>query len=93
MVHPSGTALLTIVNDVLDYSRAEAGSLSIERIPFSLSQVVQEVVDLQHTVAMAKSLQLHLSLADSLPEEKFEPTPIVQQDDKGLFDRVKDIFG
>ncbi len=32
-------------------------------------------------------------LADVLPEEKFEPTPIVQQDDKGLFDRVKDIFG
>ncbi len=32
-------------------------------------------------------------LADSLPEENFEPTPIVQQDDKGLFDRVKDIFG
>ena len=32
-------------------------------------------------------------LADSLPKEKFEPTPIVQQDDRGLFDRVKDIFG
>ncbi len=32
-------------------------------------------------------------LADLLPKEKFEPTPIVHQDDKGLFDRVKDIFG
>ena len=32
-------------------------------------------------------------LADSLPKEKFEPTPLVHQDDKGLFDRVKDIFG
>ena len=32
-------------------------------------------------------------LADSLPKEKFEPTPIVGEDDKGLFDRVKDIFG
>ena len=32
-------------------------------------------------------------LADSLPKEKFEPTPIVHQDDRGLFDRVKDIFG
>ena len=28
-----------------------------------------------------------------LPKEKFEPTPIAQQEDKGLFDRVKDIFG
>ena len=32
-------------------------------------------------------------LAASLPAEKFEPTPRADQDDKGLFDRVKDIFG
>lgn len=32
-------------------------------------------------------------LAASLPKEKFEPMPIGKQDDKGLFDRVKDIFG
>jgi molecular chaperone DnaJ len=31
-------------------------------------------------------------LATSLPKEKFEPTP-VNHEDKGLFDRVKDIFG
>ena len=30
-------------------------------------------------------------LAESLPKEKFEPTPV--GDDKGIFDRVKDIFG
>ena len=29
----------------------------------------------------------------SLPREKFEPTPLTEQTDKGLFDRVKDIFG
>ena len=32
-------------------------------------------------------------LADSLPQETFEPTPIIQEEDKGLFDRVKGIFG
>ena len=32
-------------------------------------------------------------LAVSLPKEQFEPTPIGERDDKGLFDRVKDIFG
>ena len=31
--------------------------------------------------------------AASLPEERFEPTPVGEQDDKGLFDRVKGIFG
>ena len=29
----------------------------------------------------------------SLPKEQFEPTPIEEQSDRGLFDRVKDIFG
>jgi len=32
-------------------------------------------------------------LAESLPKEKFEPTAVDEQDDKGLFGRVKDIFG
>jgi molecular chaperone DnaJ len=32
-------------------------------------------------------------LNTSLPKEKFEPTPIDEQGDRGLFDRVKDIFG
>jgi molecular chaperone DnaJ len=32
-------------------------------------------------------------LAETLPKEQFEPTPVVDHADKGLFDRVKDIFG
>jgi len=32
-------------------------------------------------------------LASSLPKETFEPTPVLNEGDKGLFDRVKDIFG
>ena len=32
-------------------------------------------------------------LSASLPKEKFEPTPRDEQEDRGLFDRVKDIFG
>jgi molecular chaperone DnaJ len=32
-------------------------------------------------------------LAETLPKEQFEPTPVGDQEDKGLLDRVKDIFG
>ncbi|HEX6363189.1 MAG TPA: molecular chaperone DnaJ [Albitalea sp.] len=32
-------------------------------------------------------------LSATLPKEKFEPTPLEDQEDKGIFDRVKDIFG
>jgi len=37
--------------------------------------------------------KLFQQLAGALPADKFEPTPVADQDDKGLFDRVKDIFG
>jgi molecular chaperone DnaJ len=32
-------------------------------------------------------------LGETLPKEKFEPTPREEHDDRGIFDRVKDIFG
>jgi molecular chaperone DnaJ len=32
-------------------------------------------------------------LAETLPKEKFEPTPREEHDERGIFDRVKDIFG
>ena len=32
-------------------------------------------------------------LGETLPQQKFEPTPVDEQEDRGLFDRVKDIFG
>jgi molecular chaperone DnaJ len=32
-------------------------------------------------------------LAESLPKDKFEPTPRDEHDERGIFDRVKDIFG
>jgi molecular chaperone DnaJ len=37
--------------------------------------------------------KLFEQLAATLPKESFEPTPRADQDDKGIFDRVKDIFG
>ena len=37
--------------------------------------------------------KLFQQLAGVLPADTFEPTPVAEQDDKGLFDRVKDIFG
>jgi len=51
---------------------------------------VKVVTPAKLTKEQKKLLQ---QLAAALPGEKFEPTPVGDQDDKGLFDRVKDIFG
>jgi molecular chaperone DnaJ len=45
------------------------------------------------TTLTKEQKKLLQQLAASLPAEKFEPTPAGEQEDKGLFDRVKDIFG
>ncbi len=45
----SADSLLTVLNDVLLYSKAEAGALQLERAPFNLNRVVEDVVHLVST--------------------------------------------
>ncbi|MCB1660894.1 MAG: PAS domain S-box protein, partial [Pseudomonadales bacterium] len=42
--HESANLLLSLVNDVLDFSRIEAGRLTLETIPFALLDVVDETI-------------------------------------------------
>ena len=57
-VRNSGESLLTIINDVLDFSKMEAGKLEIEEIDFNLKQIVNEVVDLLSPSVRGKGLTL-----------------------------------
>lgn len=41
----SGQTLLALINDTLDLSKAEAGQLTLERVPFSLREVIANVVE------------------------------------------------
>jgi signal transduction histidine kinase len=43
LIQSCGKTLLTIINDLLDYSKIEAGKMTVERIPFDLKSVVNEV--------------------------------------------------
>jgi signal transduction histidine kinase/DNA-binding response OmpR family regulator len=57
-VHQSADHLLTIINDILDYSKIEAGKLSFESIPFDLQVAVKEVTDLLRFQAHEKGIEL-----------------------------------
>jgi len=66
-VKNSAEALLRLLNDVLDLSKIEAGKLQIEAVPFSLPELVQEVVKLWEPAARQKKLRAVSQVAADLP--------------------------
>jgi signal transduction histidine kinase/CheY-like chemotaxis protein/HPt (histidine-containing phosphotransfer) domain-containing protein len=66
-IRRSADTLLAVINDILDYSKIEAGKLSIESVPFDLDAVVGSVVDINSLNAEEKSLEFLLSVGDDVP--------------------------
>lgn len=67
-IERSANNLLTIINDVLDFSKLEAGKLVLEHIPFSLREMLDEVVVLLAHTAHEKGLELTLNVHNNVPE-------------------------
>jgi PAS domain S-box-containing protein len=68
-VSQSGEHLLSIINDILDLSKIEAGKLELEETSFDLAQVVESAVELMAASAHTKGLELIYSTADSVPAQ------------------------
>lgn len=64
----SGDALLTVVSDVLDLSKIEAGRMEIEDHPFSIRELVEQALDIVAVRASDKNLDLLYTAADAVPE-------------------------
>ncbi len=58
VIYQSGQALLTIINDILDYSKIEAGNMEIKRGTFDLEQLVLDTIEVNKVRAIEKSLEL-----------------------------------
>ena len=58
VVHRSGQHLLSLINDILDLSKIEAGQMEFERIRFSPHQVIADVLSVMRVRAAEKSLTL-----------------------------------
>ena len=64
----SAMSLLAILNDILDYSKMEAGKLAVESLPTDMHQLTQEVVQLMNPAALGKSIVLSVALDPQLPQ-------------------------
>jgi PAS domain S-box-containing protein len=63
----SGKLLQTIINDVLDYSKLEAGKLDIESVDFDIRHEVQSIVALLTSRTGEKGIKLEAEVADDIP--------------------------
>ncbi|HEX7523001.1 MAG TPA: response regulator [Candidatus Deferrimicrobium sp.] len=67
LVHNSGEILLGIINNILDYSRIEAGKMELDDIPFDLAGVVDEIMKLLSMRAQSKEVELVSQVSPEIP--------------------------
>ena len=75
----AGQYLLTVINDVLDLSKIEAGKMTVEHVETPLPRIVQEVADLVRPRASEKGVELRVHCATPVHERVLcDPTRLRQ---------------
>ena len=67
IVQRSAKSLLNIINDILDYSKVEAGRLEIEALAFNLMQVMEDFSDVHAVAAFQKGIEFSCHLNNNVP--------------------------
>ena len=67
MVRSSADALLVILNDILDYSKIEAGKIELDPGPFEVAEMMGDIVKNMAIPAQQKGLELALDLKPNVP--------------------------
>ncbi len=70
-MHRSGKALMRVINDVLDFSRIEAGRYVVSELPYSPGRVVEEASHLMKMAAEEKGVVLMYDVAPAIPDTVF----------------------
>ncbi len=66
-IRSAGKHVLSLIGDILDLSKIEAGKLILEEVPFDLHQVCEEVSSMMLVPARAQQNSLHLNIAPNMP--------------------------
>ncbi len=68
-IQTSGETLLTLINQILDFSKLEAGEMEVEVLDFNLNTCIEELADLLAPAAHAKGLELATLVYRNLPTQ------------------------
>ena len=66
-VKTSGDALLSLIEELLDYSKIEAGKIDLEHRPFALSGMIEDITELLAPRAEAKKIEIAAYVDERLP--------------------------
>ncbi|MEM8897171.1 MAG: response regulator [Bacteroidota bacterium] len=66
-VRMGGEALLSIINDILDYSKIESGKLELEKEPFEINEPIEDTLELLSAKAHEKGLELMYYVHEEVP--------------------------
>ena len=78
-IRTSGESVLTLLNDILNVSKIEAGKLELDQRPFHLRLCVDEAFDLLAARAAEKNIDLLCDIAPGIPEEVVGDGPRLRQ--------------
>jgi PAS domain S-box-containing protein len=68
-VKTSGDALLSLIEELLDYSKIEAGKIDLEHRPFALATLIEDITELLAPRAQARKLEIAAYVDERLPME------------------------
>ncbi|MCK8818030.1 response regulator [Natroniella sulfidigena] len=64
----SGDNLLTLINDILDLSKIEAGKIQLEEVAFNLIETIEDIAEIMSVKAYKKGLELPVRITPKVPE-------------------------
>ncbi len=79
LIYDSGRLLVTVINDVLDLSKMEAGKMELDIGPFILTDILSQVSQIMATKAHEKNIELIVKVDPSIPHSFVGDTTRIQQ--------------
>lgn len=67
LIKKSGDILLSVINDILDFSRTESGQMELEQADYSLTECIEDILDIHSHTAASKKVDLIYFIDPSIP--------------------------